>query len=450
MQKERVTVSRVVARTNLVKPPEPPARYLVPREDGIAVYIGHTEILRKPVFWRPEDLINYHMVVLGSSGSGKTCFVRTLTLRAAMSFGANVLVFDVSGEYAPFAEMVGRHVIQLGIKHFLNIMDLGGIPPAVRAAQVVEAMQPFFDTDRATRQARILRDAVDLAYAEKGITDDPDTWDREPPTLGDAYRILRNLWRDVITKEYEDKEYENEKERELVLTFANSTSARESLVGLLDKLRAVTEPPHDYLARQSTLTLKELTESGYVVLDLSRLPNESARMSVTTSVLQYIVEDMRRRGVPAEKGLWLLLVIDEAWKAISQSNSPVKTLVKESRKYGIGVIAATQDLSDIKEDDYLLNNAGSTFILMIQKDTDRESISKTLGLSQYLRERFNDLLVGQCIVKLRYANAAVPPFVTSVRAILPEREVRICINTRDPLIKILKRALERYRRAKRY
>lgn len=434
----------------MVRPPEPLARHLVPKQDGRAAYIGHTEILRKPVFWKPEELINYHMVVLGSSGSGKTYFVRTLTLRSTLSFGANVLVFDITGEYAPFAEMVGGHVVQLGVRHFLNIMDLGGVPPAVRAAQVVEAMQPFFDTDRATRQARILRDAVDLAYAEKGITDDPDTWDREPPTLGDAYRILRNLWRDVITKEYENKEYENEKERELVLTFANSTSARESLVGLLDKLRAVTEPPHDYLAKQSTLTLKELTQSGYVVLDLSKLPSESARMSVTTSVLQYIVEDMRRGGVPAERRLRLIVVIDEAWKVISQKDSPVKTLDKEGRKYGIGVIAATQDLSDIKEDDYLLNNAGAVFTLMIQKDTDRESLSKTLGLSQYLQGRFANLLVGQCIAKLKYRQAVVPPFIVNVRAILPQKQVRLRIKLSDPMRKIKKLALQRYRAAKRY
>lgn len=101
MQSERVSVSRIVARTNLVRPPEPPAGHLVPRQAERAVYIGHTEILRKPVFWKPEELINYHVIVLGSSGSGKTCFVRTLTLRAALSFGANVLVFDVRLESVP-------------------------------------------------------------------------------------------------------------------------------------------------------------------------------------------------------------------------------------------------------------------------------------------------------------------------------------------------------------
>ena len=446
-----VSVSKIVARTNLVRPPEPPARYIVPGSEGEkACYLGHTDLLRKPVFWRPEQHINYHIAVVGSSGAGKTYLIRTLGLRAALTFNANVLVLDISGEYAPLAETAGGHVIQLGIKHFLNIMDLCGMQPAIRAAQVVEAMQPFFDTDRATRQARILRDAIDIAYMRKGIlNDDPDTWDREPPTLGDAYRILRDLWRSVSMRGgFED--FETAREKELAATLDASSSAKESLLGLLDKLRSVTEPPHDYLARQSTLTLSELISSGYVVLDLSRLPSESARISVCISVLQFIVEDMRRRGMAEKQGLRLLVTVDEAWKVMAHSATPIKTLVKEGRKYGVGVIAATQDLSDLSNDDYVINNAGTIFALMIEKDKHRESIANTLGLGQRLRARFEHLVTGQAIVKYRFRRAHVPAFVMSIRAILPPKTIKVRVPSSSPLDRVEKVALQMYSTAKRY
>ncbi len=447
---QRVRVSDIVSRTVLVKPPEPRAALLVP--DALsgerAVYLGETEILRKPVFWRPEKLANIHIAIFGTTGFGKSTTIKAITTRMVMDFGVNVLILDFAGEYVHYAAIVGGHVISLGSRDYLNLMDLGGVPPSVRAGQVVLALQPFFDTERATRQARILRWAVERVYRDHGITDDPDTWDREPPTLKDVCSFLNGVILDAMTGEYKEKEVKDRELLDMLVRLEKSQSMRESAEGLLEKLEAFTKPPQDALARQSSIRLEDLLESGMVVLDLSGLPDEKHKTSVAISVLSFVVEYMRRLGEPNKEKIRALIVLDEAWKVVEQENSPVRPLIKEGRKYGIGVIVSTQEVVDA--DNYVVNNAGTIILHRLQEADNREKMSKALRLGERLREQFGKLDVGECIVNMSFAREKVDPFVVRVRPVPTHRTVKVRFRIpSSPVDKLMPLVARRYREVKR-
>ncbi len=427
-----------------MKPPEPKSSHLIPEHDERAVFLGKTDIIGKPVFWRPERQVNPHITVLGGSGFGKTTAIEALTTRANIVFGANVLVLDFTGEYIAYAESVGGHVINLG-RDAINILDLSGVSPGIRAKQAETALQPFLDTERATRQSRILRILAEESYRRRGITEDAETWDRTPPTLKDVCKLLKGLILDALTGEYQEKEYTREM-KNVVQMLAGSHSMRESSLGLLEKLEVYTKPPHDVLARQSTLRMEDIFESGFVVLNLSRLPDERSRSAVAITVLQFLVEYMRNLGVSRE-GLRLIAVLDEAWKVVSVENSPVRPLYKEGRKYGVGVIVSTQEIVDAEN--YTVNNAG-TLLLLKLRGQDREIAAKSLKLSAHMAEKMERMGIGEAITFMDVKGEYIEPFVLKVFPVFPEASTRIVFRLpSNPLRRILPDALKRYRTARK-
>ena len=441
---QRIKVSELVTRTLLIKPSEPRSKSLIPEAGEKAIYLGHTDILRKPVFWRPEKLVNPHITILGGTGFGKSTTIETLISRASIEFNSNILVMDFTGEYVVYAEMVGGHVIQLG-RDAINVLDLGnGISPGIKAKQTEIALKPFLDTEKATRQARILRILTEEAYKKKGITNNIETWNREPPTLKDVCNLLGELIFDAVTGDFKSKEY-NEQITKIVQMMASSHSMRESAIGLLEKLEVYTKPPNDVLARHSTIQLEELFESGFVVINLSKLPDENSRSSVAISILQFLVEYMRNKGL-SKNPLQLIVVLDEAWKVISIEQSPVKPLYKEGRKYGVGVIVSTQDVTDVQN--YITNNAGTTLLLKLQGQ-DRESVTKSMKLDPRLNDKIDRLGVGEGIVFMNFAKEYIEPFVMKVDPVIPEKFVQVVFKLpSNPMNQLFPDALKRYRLAK--
>lgn len=65
----------------------------------------------KPIHWDPLDpsIPNPHVLVVGTSGSGKTQLVKTIIAQIASS-GTPLLVFDRHGEYRSLAA-VSRRIV---------------------------------------------------------------------------------------------------------------------------------------------------------------------------------------------------------------------------------------------------------------------------------------------------------------------------------------------------
>ena len=133
-------------------------------------------------------------------------------------------------------------------------------------------------------------------------------------------------------------------------------------------------------------------KSGLFYLDLSGLgENEKVESAIVT--LEQIVSLMRKRKINA--GYNTFIVLDEAWKVLARSKV-LEILVREGRKYGVGMLMASQILSDI--DEKFLANISTLFTFRLQDDASVEKLAANYGLGPESKEMIKNLDVGSCLV----------------------------------------------------
>ena len=293
----------LAARSFIYKGIEPPTDKLVPKEQEYAIFLGETSVYRKPFFWIPDRLKNRNVFIIGTTGAGKSTTLYSWIDRAGIEGKANVLIIDFTGEYTEYVLDRGGRVIHLGKRDAVNPLDLGGMDPATRTMQVLNSLSIAFDLEGATRQRRKMRELLEEAYRRKGIhPDDPETWNREPPTLKDVYQIL------------EGKIAEIEEE-------GGSSALKESLISLGEKFVFYISPPNDYFARQSTVKLDDFAGGGLISLNLSDLPDKKSKAMVALAILDFMEERMRRDGFTSNlRGVKQYIIIDEPWKIASEKD----------------------------------------------------------------------------------------------------------------------------------
>jgi DNA helicase HerA-like ATPase len=291
---QKVLSGEFSKRRILVRPPEPPPEALI--TDAVdSIFIGNTSLMHVPLFWNFRHLANPHIAVMGMTDSGKSYFIKTFLTRASIVWGSNALILDWAGEYVPWVESSGGTVIRLGEKHAINLLDTGGLDPHDRVLQIIGALELLTDISQYPKQKRITEEAIAESYKRKKITKAGIYPAARLPTLHDVYKVLSAR---------------HAKERH-----------NEDIEASLHRIGQFLKKGRDYFARASTLSLDKITSSGLVCLDLSALPSENDRSLAGLSVLQFLKEKMRTDGWKHEKGLKLIIVVDEAWKIAQDDRS---------------------------------------------------------------------------------------------------------------------------------
>jgi len=380
------TSNRQLGKRNFfVRPPEPPEDFLI-NDPTNSVFVGYTKIFHVPFYWTYQKITNPHIAVVGITGSGKSYFVKTFLTRASYVWGTNAFIIDWAGEYKDWVRQAGGKVISLGKGSTINLLDLGGMKPNDRIKQIMRTFEILTDISRYPEQKRLSEQAIEKAYRNAkfrmNATVQKDTLGRpiKPPTLYDVQRILE--------EQLEAGTYEFPAELE----------------NAIYRLKNFTREGEDYFAQQSTINLDKLTTSGLVCLDLSGLPDEVFRALAGLSMLQFIKEKMRGEGWSAEKGLKLVVVLDEAWKIAKDDNSDAVMIVREGRKHNFGLLVASQNPTDISE--AIFSNVGTTFILRVKFERFLDYLQNTLNFSDYMRTEIRKLGVGQAAVNMAFQTTA--------------------------------------------
>ncbi|MFH1785557.1 MAG: ATP-binding protein [Candidatus Micrarchaeota archaeon] len=375
----KVPNSAVSRRNILVRPPEPPMDVLFP-DPTDSIYIGRTKIFNVPFYWSYQGIANPHIAVVGISGAGKSYFIKTFLLRTAFVWNSNALIIDWAGEYRDWVRQTDGKVVALGRGSYLNLLDLGGMKPYDRIKQVMRTLELLTDIGNYPEQRRLTEQAIEKVYIEGKFRMDAHEQKDElgkpliAPTLKDVVRIL--------TEQAQVGSYEFPAELE----------------NAIYRLKQFTKPGEDFFAQQSTVKLDQLVSSGLVDLDLSGLPDETARALAALTILQFIKEKMRLEGWAHHKGLRLLVVLDEAWKIGKDENSDAVMIVREGRKYNFAMIIASQNPTDISE--AIFSNVGTTFMLKVKFEKFLDYLQGSLNFSNYMRDEISRLGVGQCAVNL--------------------------------------------------
>ena len=316
----------------------------------LSVELGSEHSSSTKVIWQPGRQSNGFLLVLGASGSGKTEALKVLGASIA-DYGVPVLVFDFHGDVT-FPGLLNV-LLSSGQSSTLGLnpmeLDVNGARESglydQRAALrglVMRAVPAL-----GHRQAAILREAFDEAYTRAGVIDsEPTTWNNEPPTFRNVEEIL-DRWSDDDDRK-------------------NQRGAIEGCLAAIQELFG-----HPIFQRDRQVSIDEMLVRS-VRLDLSKLPDQ-VRFVATETLLRRIFRVLRMKGpipvTPTDdlERFRLFIVIDEA-KILSlgggerdRADNVLNELITESRKFGLGMILASQMSDHFSEE--VRSNAATWLVL---------------------------------------------------------------------------------------
>ncbi len=144
----------------------------------------HKQRERVPVLWEPDHLANHHVAVLGTSGAGKTTWIRRFI--TALPSDVQIDVFDYHGDIYTNAPDAAEVLYSRETRHGFNPLIInpdihyGGVERAIR--EVLDAFNQT-STRLGIRQAELLHSLLVEVYAARGIReDDPASWQRRVGT----------------------------------------------------------------------------------------------------------------------------------------------------------------------------------------------------------------------------------------------------------------------------
>ena len=290
---------------------------------------------------------NQHVLIAGSSSSGKTTTLKSLLARASLLYGTGFLVLDWQGELEGFAGEAGASLWRVPGNFTLNVFRLNGIDPMQRSAMVEEGLMLALHLTQL--QATRVRDALARLYPEGEPT-------------------LQSLWRELSQR----------RENYLI---GYRLKAVERVIG--DEPQAFW----DNIMR------------GNTVLSLAGL-NDNEKSLVTYFILQRICELFEKGSIGSKPRL--LVAIDEAWQLMSKQQSFLKLpnahemlaekIVRLGRKYGFGIITSTQQLEDLPN---AFINSSSVVMLHSYRQQWRNNV---LSLNALDIEYAKSAAQGECLV----------------------------------------------------
>lgn len=311
-----------------------------------------------PAIWQPGAQSNGFMLILGASGSGKTETLKVIG-GAIHKHRIPVLVLDFHGDV--HLKGVPTTLLSSGAAstHGLNPLELdltsaqetGLYDQRAALREMIMRAVPALGH----RQADILHEALGEAYQRAGvIDDDPKSWERQPPGFADLFAVLGNMVEE------------------------GKRNAEGVIAGVRDLFG------HPIFNRTQRLGIETLLAAS-TRIDLSKLP-DSVRFIATETLLRRIFRALRMRGPipvnPADdrERFRLFVMIDEA-KILSlggnRDRNILNDLFTEARKFGLGMVLASQMAEHFSED--VRSNAAAWLVLKPQAMAEAKRNAPNVG-----------------------------------------------------------------------
>ena len=313
----------------------------------------------KEIFWEPKKEINWSFVIVGSAGTGKTQTVKAILSEFA-KFKLPYIIFDFRNDYVSKAkESEFGQILDLSTIS-INPLELDGDnTPKDQKYQISDIVDLVYNIGE--RQVGYIRSAIKHSYEDRGIKEEEeDSWGNAPPTFDD---IQNNLNR--ISEE-------------------GDSGARSSIEGIFARL----DPIFDYgIFSAKTVMPFEKIMKGQTVVNLGTLPNEKLKAVVCEFFMRKLRYYLDKIGESREPRLYV--IIDEAHRLKYEREASAGQLLKEARKYGVGMLLSTQDPVDFT--DVVYNNIGGIMSLQLTDPKYAKSIAEHLGGKVTWQNVKNDL-----------------------------------------------------------
>jgi hypothetical protein len=295
-------------------------------------------IIDKPICWNIEAEKNPHLIVLGTSGSGKTETLKVIVAELNRNKIPS-LIIDFHNEY----EEVAENILDLK-KRTINPLEFSENERAENIIyEVADIIKKVFKLGDI--QESILRQAIRQSYLSYGI---------------DLKKIGKY------------KEFPNFLDIEKNIYKQESPSNKTVINSLMNRIEALFDI--DIFTGSTNIEFSKLTKEASVV-QLKDFPTEAVKSAIAEfflNKLSYYIYSLNK-----SKKIRMYCVVDEAHRLMYE-NSPLDKLLREARKYGVGVILASQRPSDFNET--VLANSGALLSFQCNLEKDARFVAKQFNL----------------------------------------------------------------------
>lgn len=381
-----------------------------------------------------------HAAILGSTGSGKSWCIANIVEKASKLKFANIVIFDIHGEYKPLSEganpIAKRYKIAGPSDHKGENENIMYLPYWLLTLEEMSYMlmdQTRSDWDlQETRLITHIERLKDKALVDANREDIRETYTVDSPIPYDIKELLNLLHTDNSRKSYSSA------------TGATKLGIWENrLTNLVTNLRSkISDKRFGFLFNppESTMEFDWLDEfmanlvgtsdndQTIKIIDFSEVPGEI--LPIITGKLVDLIYKVQF-WMSDENNPPINIVCDEAHlylpenkgnKTLTSSLKYFEKIAKEGRKYGVSLTVASQRPQDVSKT--ILSQCNNFIVLRLTNDNDKSTIKSLLPTSFNAFTDFLPILgVGECMV---FGDAILIPskVLLDVPKIKPGRRTR--------------------------
>lgn len=336
---------------------------------------------------------NANMIILGTSGSGKST-VAKLLLRTNIRNGHKIVAIDPEGELQEMTKLYGGDFIDLGkggdfgmINPLEVVLDADeeemtqGVGYAIltRTLQTLKAFMKYYSPDIDEDTLTMFSEVVQDTYKRYKIdfnTDFSKVAAHDYPTFDDVYATIKGR----------------------LLSMTERTREREVMEKLEIKVRPLVKELRYYFTGKTTID----SDADFIVFNIRELMNADAniRNALFFNILKYAW------GLSLDRTINTVLMVDEAHMLLADQNSLgaefLARIQRRSRKYNTGTIIITQQPTDFAAPNVLIHGKAifdnaSYYLIMGLKKQAVEDLSKLIDLNDQEKDSIKRYSQGQAL-----------------------------------------------------
>lgn len=320
---------------------------------------------------------NANMIILGTSGSGKSTAAKLL-IRGHLRNGYKVVCIDPEGELAEMAKNVGGDFLDLGkggefgmINPLEIVVDADeeeieqglGYTVLTRTLQQLKAFMKYYSPSIEEDVLTMFSEVVQDTYKRYKIDYDTDFTKLTPadyPTFDDVYATIKGR----------------------LLSMPDKTHEKDVMERLELKVRPLVKELKYYFTGHTTLSI----ESDFIVFNIRELMNsdENIKNALFFNILKYAW------GLCLDKDVDTIMCVDEAHVLMSTRNELgaefLAQIQRRSRKYNTGTIIITQQPTDFAAPNVLVHGKAifdnaSYYLIMGLRKQATDDLGKLIDLN---------------------------------------------------------------------
>ncbi len=332
------------------------------------------------LYINPDGSSNPHIIISGTSGKGKSTLLKSIIIDLN-SIGKNAILFDLSNEHYDVIRTVNPESGDNWLK--FNLFSLEGLSVEERISELVSLFKEIYSLGYI--QANELTECMKYLYRKFGAVSLYQRHMDKLPTLRDFMNEINIFIRN-----------------------SHSASERSTLYHMLNKISVLDERLFS-----EKYTGIPFMSKGIKSLPVSQFRNPESRYVFMHEMLERIYHNMKSSEITHRLNTYI--IIDEAEFIVNEyktESNVIKRLIREGRKYGVGLIIATHRSIDLPKD--VIENA-STFIAFGSEEPLEAAYSASVLLKgdfqakESIVKALRALSSNECVIK--YAQAECPVIV---------------------------------------